>query len=103
MPGPDQLHAPDATSGHPDRPLLDLGPAICADDIESRARERSGFEGFDQGCLVDDRATRCIDEDRASLHQCETSRIEQMMGRRGQGAVQAHDIRGFEEGFEFDP
>ena len=39
MPGPDQLHAPDATSGHPDRPLLDLGPAICADDVESRARE----------------------------------------------------------------
>lgn len=39
MPGPDQLHAPESTHGIDDPPALDLGPAICADDVESRSHE----------------------------------------------------------------
>ena len=39
MPGPDQLHAPKTETGIGDHPALDLGPAVCADDVESRSHE----------------------------------------------------------------
>lgn len=39
MPGPEHLQAPTAGASPTDRPAVDLGPAICADDVESRRRE----------------------------------------------------------------
>ena len=58
MPGPDQLHAPDATSGHPDRPLLDLGPQTGRGMSAFTDRERVNVvvckvDGVSVGIAVD--------------------------------------------------
>lgn len=39
MPGPTTIHAPSHSAHAHDVPPLDLGPAICADDVESRQHE----------------------------------------------------------------
>ena len=39
MPGPEHLQDPNSNRPSTDRPAVDLGPAVCADDLESRRRE----------------------------------------------------------------
>lgn len=61
MPGPEHIHAPGHQRTIDDRPALDLGPAICADDVESRSHEwlltngRGGYACGSVGGVLDRR------------------------------------------------
>ena len=66
------------------------------DHVEPRAGDAPGFERLEQRLLVDDRAARGVDEDRARLHQRELLPVHQVRGLRRQGHVERDHV-GFAE------
>src|SRR5436190_9069716 len=65
---------------------------ILPPDIDRRAADRAGAQRGIKGVLIDDRATRDVDEKRRALHQSEPAGIDQPLGLGAERGADRHRV-----------
>src|SRR2546427_361636 len=75
---------------------------LAAEDVQPGAADRACLEQLHQGGLVDERATRGIDDDRVRPKHREQPPVDYPLGLRRVGEVERDDVRRREEVVELD-
>lgn len=71
------------------------GQGLRFEHVQPGAGNAAGSKRIDQGLLVDDRASGCVDEDRGRLHQAELPLAHDMpppVGRAPTGFIQTYSM-----------
>src|SRR5216683_2909652 len=66
-------------------------------NVESGAAEVAALEGVAEGALIDDRASRGVDDERAPLHPGERGRVDQMLRLAAERRVDRNDVTGCQQ------
>lgn len=67
------------------------------ENVEARPAEVSALQSFLQSLPLHESAPRAVDQHRAGLHARERRRVDQPPRRRGERAVQTHEVGGLEQ------
>ena len=60
--------------------------------IESGSSDSSGIECSCKGRLVDDGASRCVDQNRVPAHRIQSRGVDQVVSHCGQGAMNRDEV-----------
>jgi hypothetical protein len=70
-----------------------MEPRFLLEDVQTCSRDRAVLEGGDQGRLIDNRSSRCVDQDGAAPHLREFTSADQMSRFWREGHMKGEDIR----------